>query len=218
MTHILPDPPLPRFSLTSSSATSLLCPVCRHVFCSSCLTSWLPLKPECPECRAPVESSSLSADRLADSLVANLGAYCQFRKAGCGWVGRRGERTAHMARECPCVPVFCPHDGCGAEVPRSDIADHLETCAFKPSLQVECPFGCGARCASAALDAHKSECLLEPQKLLAAVSKLALENERLTLENQRLLQEADGESEGGEPRTTRKARRRCGTGPGVSVE
>lgn len=117
------------------------------------------------------------------------------------------------------MPVICPHDGCGAVVPRSDIAAHMEACACSPCLQVECPYGCGTRCASAALDAHKCECLLEPRKLLAAVSKLALENERLTLENQRLLREAaDDESEGGVPRTMRKARRRCGSGPGTSIE
>lgn len=162
----------------------------RHVFCAGCLQAWLPLKPECPECRASLDvDTDLSADRLVDSLVSNLHGFCQFRSAGCGWVGKRGERTAHIARDCLCVPVYCPNVGCAAEMARSDLAAHLESCAFASSCahRLGCPYGCGAECDDeGALEAHQSECLYDPKKLMAAVKHLASENERLTAENLRL--------------------------------
>ena len=161
---------------------------CGHVFCASCLHTWLPLKAECPECRAHVDSEKLTPDRLAESLVSNLQGFCPLRKAGCLWVGKRGDRTAHLARDCLCVPVYCPNPGCGAEMPRKDVASHLECCPHSPQCQelVDCPYGCGARCATSDLDAHRTDCLYEPRKLLAVVNRLVSENERLVSENRRL--------------------------------
>lgn len=170
---------------------------CGHVFCAECVETWLPLKAECPECRAPVESRTvLSPDRLADRLVSNLTGFCSLRKGGCTWVGKRGELPTHLGRECPCVPIYCPTDGCGAEMRRDELAAHLETCA-PPTSPVECPFGCGARVGRAALESHRAECTLEPRKLMAAISRLSLDNEALTRENARLReQSAEGLSMG----------------------
>jgi hypothetical protein len=100
----------------------------RHIFCDACVQTWLPLKPECPECRAPLRADELSPDRLADRLISNLDTFCQMRKAGCQWVGKRGAMNSHQARECPCVPVVCPNAGCVAEMPRSE----LDECARRP--------------------------------------------------------------------------------------
>ena len=158
---------------------------CGHLFCRGCITEWLNIKPDCPECRAHM--GSLSVDRLATSLVANLPGHCPLRASGCTWVGKRGQRTAHLSRDCPCAHVHCPNKGCTAEVPRSELVAHLRSCGSGSSGGlVECPFGCGVCCPAAALDAHKNECLHDPRKLLAVVKHLRSENEQLAAENRRL--------------------------------
>ena len=65
--------------------------------------------------------------RLADRLVSNLQSFCQMRSAGCTWFGRRGDASKHLASDCACVPIFCPHEGCGTAVARRDMAAHTHT-------------------------------------------------------------------------------------------
>ena len=162
---------------------------CGHVFCQACLQSWLPQKAQCPECRAPVTEAH--RDRFAERLVSNVEGVCQFRSHGCRWVGRRGDMAAHLASDCPAVTICCPNPGCGHEVSRSGLPEHLRTCAVgiapRPAAeQSECPWGCGLVCSAAEMDEHKQECLMEPRKLLAAIHKLHAENERLDAENKHL--------------------------------
>ena len=92
-------------------------------------------------------------------------------------MGKRGDMPVHLARECPCITVSCPNDNCGAEMLRRDLWQHLEICTA--GMLVECPWGCGQRLDSESMEAHKSECLMEPEKLLAAIQRLRQENERL---------------------------------------
>ena len=179
----------------------------------------------CPECRAPVESPSLAPDRFADSMVSNLLTFCSFRHSGCEWVGKRGDRHGHLARECQCVIVGCPNL-CGEEFPRANLFQHLNCCSN--ATLADCPWGCGAKVASSGLDEHKAECLLEPRKLLAAIQKLHLENQRLTEENERLTCAPCEDEEDGltTPRTVaaRKVRARLPAptagvaGPGCSFD
>ena len=165
---------------------------CGHVFCAACLQSWLPQKAQCPECRAPVTEAT--RDRFAERLVSNVEGYCQFRSHGCRWVGRRGEMAAHLASDCPAVTICCPNQGCGQEVPRSMLPEHMRECAVicrpppveGPPQEVECPWGCGLRDSPLQMEVHKAECLMEPRKLLAAIHKLHAENERLDAENKQL--------------------------------
>ena len=187
------------------------------------MQTWLPLKPECPECRAPVDASELQHDRLADRLVSSVETRCQLAKEGCTWVGKRGELLPHLAQQCQCVSVACPNEGCGAEMPRRELAKHAQTCSALARAPVECPFGCGTCVGEALLERHKAECLMSPRKLMAAISELARQNEQLTLENERLTiiasgaESSDADMMAGEvPRARKTARRR--TGPGLSVD
>ena len=163
---------------------------CGHVFCQACLQSWLPQKAECPECRAPVTEAT--RDRFAERLVSNVEGFCQFRSHGCRWVGRRGEMSAHLASDCPAVTICCPNQGCGREVPRSGLPEHMRECAVicRPAdgaaEEVECPWGCGLCDSPLQMELHKAECLMEPRKLLAAIHKLHAENTRLGAENEQL--------------------------------
>ena len=164
---------------------------CGHVFCAACLQSWLPQKAQCPECRAPVTEAT--RDRFAERLVSNVEGCCQFRSHGCSWVGRRGEMSAHLASDCPAVTICCPNQGCGQEVPRSMLPEHMRECAVicraadgAAAEEVECPWGCGHRDSPLQMEVHKAECLMEPRKLLAAIHKLHAENERLDAENKEL--------------------------------
>ena len=202
----------------------------RHVFCSECLNAWLPLKPECPECRAAVDPAAVSPDRLADRLVSNLRAFCTLRAQGCEWTGRRGEVSAHLARDCACVTFYCPN-GCGAEVRRSELEAHLGVCTAAASIEgggdasgtdSRCPYGCGAACGGAGqptVEEHKAVCLLEPRKLMAAVSRLSLENERLALEVQQLRsrEAACGHAEPQPTTATQMAAAGLMTPPGAGV-
>lgn len=142
---------------------------CGHVFCNACLKTWLPLKGNCPECRAPVEPGTPTPDRFAERLVDNLQGFCQLKSAGCTWVGRRGDMPSHLANECRCVIVFCPHEGCEREMPRHALEAHLQSCPRAPEQLAHCPYGCGTRCSVDALEEHKTTCLLDPLKLVAAV-------------------------------------------------
>ena len=163
---------------------------CGHVFCQACLQSWLPQKAQCPECRAPVTEAT--RDRFAERLVSNVEGFCQFRSHGCRWVGRRGEMSAHLASDCPAVTICCPNQGCGREVPRSGLPEHMRECAVicRPAdgaaEEVECPWGCGLCDSPLQMELHKAECLMEPRKLLAAIHKLHAENTRLGAENEQL--------------------------------
>ena len=92
---------------------------------------------------------------------------------------------------------------------------HMRTCNARRE-EHECPWGCGVRLDFANLQQHKVECLMEPRKLMAAISKLAQENERLTLENQRLREDSSADMSDGETTRVRKASRR--RGPGFSID
>jgi len=213
----LPDPNL-CCAICHSLFTTPVRTQCGHIFCAGCLHTWLPLKPECPECRDAVDPATLQPDRLADSLVSNLQGFCQLRNAGCEWVGKRGDFNWHLANECLCAPVFCPNEGCGCEMRRSELSEHLRQCDVQRQ-QMDCPWGCGARLSTDNIDRHKGECLMDPQKLMAAISQLARENALLTAENQRLRHDSQAESSGSdasEQRVHKSARRRPGSGPGVS--
>ena len=150
-------------------------------------------------------------DRFAERLVSNLQGFCQFRRHGCLWVGKRGDMPVHLARECPCITVTCPNDNCGAEMLRRDLWQHLEICPA--GVQEDCPWGCGERFGLPFMEVryhpcvnltgaelplstpcrlpqtHKSECLMEPGKLVAAIQRLRQENQRLIQKNRQLRRE-----------------------------
>jgi len=186
---------------------------CGHIFCCHCLEASLAhAGSRCPECRAPIELSDAVPDRLAAALVANLKVGCQF--AGCAWVGRRGEMTEHLAMRCDHTFVRCPE--CDVELRRGELDEHRRQCS---GTRAECPWGCGERPSSVA--EHQAECLMAPQKLLAAINALIAENARLTRDNLELCAQVGGSGGGGggpapAPRTPPKRKKR--SGPGVCID
>jgi hypothetical protein len=192
---------------------NLVCPICLdvfnvpvrtqcgHIFCRGCLGSWMANRSQCPECRAEVSLEEVCVDRLADRLVENTNVTCQLRSSGCCWVGRRGDRIAHLASECQHVSVFCPNGGCEREVLRSELSSHLESCECGPSgvcddcddsgdvATISCPFGCSELCTPTQLAEHQRSCLLEPRKLLEVIGRMQQTQEALAAERSQLKRE-----------------------------
>ena len=81
----------------------------------------------------------------------------------------------HLGGSCALARVRCPD--CEAELPRAQLAEHRSNCI---PLASTCPWGCGARLSTDNIDRHKGECLMDPQKLMAAISQLARENALLS--------------------------------------
>lgn len=126
-----------------------------------------------------MQPGELTVDRFAAALVDNLSSFCELQSSGCTWVGKRGDRTSHLASACPCVHVACPC--CQREMPRRELAAHLRECE---SSAADCPWGCGTlRIPAANLQEHQASCLMDPRKLLSTISYLTSENARLAAEN-----------------------------------
>ena len=90
---------------------ALFCPICSrileipirtncgHTSCAECLRWHMTTSPDCPVCRAPIDSCSPQPDRLAEKIVGALECFCPERNEGCPWIGTRAGLAAH-AKEC----------------------------------------------------------------------------------------------------------------------
>ncbi|KAG0444720.1 hypothetical protein HPB47_013464 [Ixodes persulcatus] len=111
------------------------CP-CRHVFCKSCISTWLEESSNCPVCRIPA-ATFVSTLPLLRNMISQLTVKC--RNTGCSTRVAAENYPAHMA-VCKFQKVPCPHDPCEHHCLRRDIDDHVRTCSFR---LVTCSPGCG---------------------------------------------------------------------------
>ena len=93
-----------------------------HLFCLDCLTESIRRSPTCPVCREPLTAPLPSV--FASAQVSALDVVCIHDK--CKWKGTCGRLDGHLDNECACEPVTCPTQGCGALVPRGEMATHQQ--------------------------------------------------------------------------------------------
>lgn len=112
---------------------------CRHVFCSTCIKTWLSNQKSCPHCRAPVHKKDLkSVVPLLKNIISKQKIYCDNKAEGCPEIVPL-ERLASHAAVCQYKVVPCLNDGCAVKVCRQDLKSHIEICSKRTVL---CEQGC----------------------------------------------------------------------------
>ena len=82
---------------------------CRHVFCSTCIKTWLSSQKSCPHCRAPVHKKDLkSVVPLLKNIISKQRIYCDNKAEGCPEIVSL-ERLPSHAAVCQ-VRCFCFED------------------------------------------------------------------------------------------------------------
>lgn len=176
---------------------ALFCPICSrileipirtncgHTSCAECLRWHMTTSPDCPVCRAPIDSCSPQPDRLAEKIVGALECFCPERNEGCPWIGTRAGLAAH-AKECRASRV---------RHTRADNSQYGKVHEPEPELYgrrtpepFDCPWGCGEiiEGGTTGLERHRDVCSREPRRLMATIRQLQQQNQQLTSENREL--------------------------------
>jgi len=134
-----------------------------HLFCRSCLVSWLANHATCPTCRLDVSLQNIAPNHFVDRLVRQAKVTCDHKADGCQWRGMLSERKEHLQQ---CLLLSCPHAemGCLKQLLLKDVEQHVQTCDFRPDMQlVECEFkDCHTRVRRMDLLGHQRECSFRP--------------------------------------------------------
>jgi len=94
--------------------------VCGHLFCASCITSWMSTKSSCPVCRTQNDSSQIFPARYVDRLVQNIKARCPKQ---CGADVSVRELKEHVSTTCPKRLLTC--SVCSKQVTKGELAQHV---------------------------------------------------------------------------------------------
>jgi hypothetical protein len=115
----------------------------------------------CPYCRRPLRYSQLRHDAALQARLDALTVHCPNAPAGCGAELPRGRVGEHLAGGCPEHVIACEH--CGHVAKRRELAGHDAEC---PAWPVPCPnaaAGCGALVPKGAVGRHlEANCEWQP--------------------------------------------------------
>jgi len=135
---------------------------CGHSFCKSCLDRHFAEKPDCPQCRAPVNSNEQAqkTDLKTERIIGKQAVQCPSE---CGWIGEfglAGKSLRDHLSTCDRALVCCiyKNNGCNKELNRSQIETHETECQFQD-------YRC-KHCQKWAVKSHESKC---PQELLTCI-------------------------------------------------
>lgn len=79
--------------------------VCDHLFCRSCLQSWLAQQSRCPVDRRFMSHGQLrSPPKIINNLINRLEIKCIYEKDGCDWIIKLGDLNDHVINWCPFNP------------------------------------------------------------------------------------------------------------------
>ena len=157
---------------------------CGHIFCKSCLNSFLHhdstnTSNTCPICRA--DNFVSITHHQADQEIKGLLIHCPNKSSGCGWYGELNDINKHI-KDGECCDIKCRN--CDEVVPNTDITRHLDEdcpcyCPYCDStadrevisskhkekchkFPLTCPNNCGVdNIPQGDMDEHKKVCPLE---------------------------------------------------------
>ena len=103
---------------------AVMCPQNEHLFCRTCITTYLMNSQKCPTCMEPLTVETLSqAPRGVKNLLSELKIRCEFSDRGCGKFIELGDLERHVA-DCGFAPAVCSNEGCQLEVNKQDLLHH----------------------------------------------------------------------------------------------
>ena len=169
---------------------------CEKSFCLGCINRYLEKISECPSCKSSLKVDMLKIDAGTKDIVEQLKLRCtttsSIAEGGegeetCGWIGAVVDLEAHVSTDCGIVVVACTHEGCGEEMQRKSLENHISICPHKvnlcrhcesgfkvaemeehenscPEKPIPCPRECGTSVSPSAIENHLSECPLEEAK------------------------------------------------------
>ncbi|CAF2099206.1 unnamed protein product [Rotaria magnacalcarata] len=104
---------------------------CGHVFCQTCITTWISQQNSCPMCRriiSPGEIKPITARNFIN-MLDNILVYCLH----CNVTNiRRGDMGSHL-KKCPMIVISCSAADikCPWKGPRKEKSKHLSLCIFQ---------------------------------------------------------------------------------------
>eukprot|EP00118_Oscarella_pearsei_P008675 m.45994 g.45994 ORF g.45994 m.45994 type:complete len:322 (+) comp33654_c0_seq1:76-1041(+) len=152
---------------------------CRHIFCSTCIDTWLNPSPArgnphktCPVCRKKLTARQLEPPpALVSDFLSLVRVKCSRSDLGCKKVFAADSAEADMKqhdKECDYVRVSCARL-CGTEMMRKDVETHnRDEC---PQALIKCPGGCGR----SVMRTFKGNCVMEHVMPSLGFSKITFE-------------------------------------------
>ncbi|XP_070582234.1 TNF receptor-associated factor 2-like [Ptychodera flava] len=139
---------------------------CGHRYCRECLEFRIKGSIRNAECKAcadeNISNSILSLDQIYnDRAILREMSDVKVRcvNEGCNWRGTYKEYDKEHFLTCPMEEIICENAGCGAEIRRCQLTDHLKTkCAMR---LVSCQY-CGDQVVFGHLDKHNGKCSRYP--------------------------------------------------------
>jgi hypothetical protein len=109
---------------------------CHHLFCRSCLSTWLGLHDTCPSCHAEATNDAAVPLQTAVPLMWRMllripNVRC--RTKGCDFLGADyAVMMNHMGTQCEYITAVCPHSDLGCEFTgtRAALVGHATVCVF----------------------------------------------------------------------------------------
>jgi len=106
---------------------------CGHGTCNYCLQSLAKnslskSRPLCPQCRSPIPIKKALKNVMLKRFIEALRVKCMNSWRGCTWVGEVSNIKDHS---CDYEITKCTNTGCGAEIEKKSLPDHLLKCNVK---------------------------------------------------------------------------------------
>ncbi|XP_070580265.1 protein rtoA-like [Ptychodera flava] len=148
---------------------------CRHVFCKTCIETWLNTNSSCPTCRKRFTGRAKLQPVLpiVANMINKMLMKCDYAEHGCS-EGIQLEHHALHVKHCEFEPIDCWNAGCDKKILRRERYEHEKECMYS---SVRCENGCG--CIIIKKDAPTHDCI----KLLSEKLKASEDENRTLREN-----------------------------------
>ncbi|XP_076309635.1 uncharacterized protein LOC143224965 [Tachypleus tridentatus] len=178
--------PAPDDELLCSICQNVYCdPVecsCRHVFCRSCISSWLDIRKTCPICRKKTYVFDIKpVVPIVTNMISRLTMKCPNFTQGCDQKITLGSYLMHR-KVCNHEIVECSNPECRKKMIRKKLEHHkFSDCKYR---LITCPNDCGLQIPF--MEKFQHNCVDELKKQLAEARKYIAENDVLKEEIKKL--------------------------------